>query len=90
LIGAPETRGTGAWRQTEDEDMAEEKAPAGWMDQAREFVKEVRIESTRVSWPSRDELRDSTLVVIVMVLLVSLFLFVVDRILAAGVNLLFR
>ena len=70
--------------------MAEEKAPAGWMDQAREFIKDVRIESARVSWPSRNELRDSTLVVIVMVMLVSVFLFVVDRVLAAGVNLLFR
>jgi len=70
--------------------MAEEKAPTGWMDQAREFIKDVRVESARVSWPSREELRDSTLVVIVMVILVSVFLFVVDRILAAGVNLLFR
>jgi preprotein translocase SecE subunit len=85
--GVPEIR---VGRHTEDEDMAEEKVAAGWMDQAREFIKDVRVESARVSWPSRQELRDSTLVVIVMVLLVSLFLFVVDRILAAGVNLLFR
>ena len=69
--------------------MAEEKTTAGWMDQAREFVKDVRVESGRVSWPSRQELRDSTLVVIVMVLLISVFLFVWDRIFAVLVNLLF-
>jgi preprotein translocase subunit SecE len=75
--------------------MAEEKvvtvAPtAGWMDRTREFFKEVRTEAGRVSWPSRGELRDSTLIVIVMVMLVSVFLLVADRILAAGVHLLFR
>ena len=75
--------------------MAEEKAitatpTAGWMDRTREFFKDVRTESARVSWPTRQELRDSTMVVIVMVLLVSLFLFVVDRLLAMSVGLLFR
>jgi len=39
----------------------------------------VQVEFTRISWPTRNELRDSTAVVIVTVMLVSLFLFVVDR-----------
>ena len=69
--------------------MAEEKATTGWMDQAREFVKDVRVESGRVTWPTRQELRDSTIVVIVMVLLVSVFLFAWDRIFAFLMNLLF-
>ena len=69
--------------------MAEEKANAGWMSQAREFIKDVRVESGRVSWPTRLELRDSTVVVIVMVLLVSAFLFVWDRLFAFLMNLLF-
>jgi len=69
--------------------MAEEKTQAGWMDQAREFVKDVRVESTRVSWPTRQELRDSTVVVIVMVLLVSAYLFVWDRAFAFLTRLLF-
>ena len=45
----------------------------------REYVQDVRVEITKVSWPSRNELRDSTLVVIVMVFLVSIFIGVVDR-----------
>lgn len=72
--------------------MAEEKAVAvspGIMDRAREFVKDVRVESTRVSWPTRTELRDSTIVVIVMVLLVSAYLFVWDRLFAILTRFLF-
>ena len=61
-----------------------------WMDQAREFLKEVRVESTKISWPTRNELRDSTIVVIVTVLIVSAFVGIVDRVLTFGVGLLFR
>ena len=58
--------------------------------QVRGFFKEVQVESAKVSWPTRIELRDSTVVVIVAVLLVSAFVGVVDRVLALGVGLLFR
>lgn len=61
-----------------------------WTNQAREFFKEVQVESTKVSWPTRNELRDSTIVVIVTVLIVSGFVGIVDRILTLGVGLLFR
>lgn len=60
------------------------------MDQLREFVKDVRVESAKVSWPTRMELRDSTTVVLVTVLLVAAFIGVVDRILNFAVGLLFR
>jgi len=61
-----------------------------WMTQAREFIEEVRVESTKVSWPSRQEIRDSTIVVIVTVFFVMAFIFVVDRILNMGLGLLFQ
>ena len=61
-----------------------------WTMQVREFVKEVRVESTKVSWPTRNELRDSTVVVIVAVLIVSGFVGAVDYVLRLGVGLLFR
>jgi len=60
------------------------------MSRTREFIKEVRVESTKVSWPTRNELRDSTIVVIVTVLLVAAFVGIVDRALTFGVSLLFR
>ena len=44
-----------------------------------DYVRDVRVEMNKVSWPSRRELRDSTLVVIVMVFLVAVFIGIVDR-----------
>jgi len=61
-----------------------------WTMQVREFVKEVKVESTKVSWPTRQELRDSTVVVIVAVLLISVFVGIVDYVIQLGVRLLFR
>jgi len=61
-----------------------------WMEQVREFVKDVRVESTKISWPTRNELRDSTIVVIVTVIIVMVFVGAVDRSLAWAVGLLFR
>ena len=61
-----------------------------WTTQVRDFVKDVQVESTKVSWPTRNELRDSTIVVIIATLLVSFFVGIVDRILAALIGLLFH
>ncbi|TMQ50806.1 MAG: preprotein translocase subunit SecE [Candidatus Eisenbacteria bacterium] len=61
-----------------------------WMNQVREFVKDVRVESTKISWPTRNELRDSTLVVIATVVIVTVFVGVVDRVLTWGMGFLFR
>jgi preprotein translocase subunit SecE len=60
------------------------------IEKTREFLKEVRVESTKISWPTRTELRDSTIVVIVTVLILMAFVGAVDRILGWGVGLLFR
>ena len=65
-------------------------AQMGWTTQVREFVKDVKVESTKVSWPTRQELRASTVVVIVAVMLISVFVGIVDNILQLGVRLLFR
>jgi len=59
------------------------------MARLREFIKDVRSESAKVSWPSRQELRDSTVVVIVTVIIVSTFIGIVDRLLTFGVGKLF-
>jgi len=60
------------------------------MERVQEFVKDVRMESTKVSWPTRDELRDSTIVVLVTVVLVAAFIGIVDLILTFSVGLLFH
>lgn len=61
-----------------------------WSTRAKDFIKEVQVESAKISWPSRTELRDSTIVVIVAVLIVSAFVGLVDRALSIVVGLLFR
>ena len=61
-----------------------------WTDQLVEYYKEVVAETRKVSWPTRNELRASTIVVIVSVLIVTVFVGVVDRVLTAAVGLLFR
>ena len=53
------------------------------------FIKEVRNELTRVSWPSRDEIRGSTAVVIAIVLILSVFIGLVDRALSILVSIIF-
>ena len=58
--------------------------------QVRDFIKDVQVESKKVSWPTRNELRDSTLVVILTVLVVAAFIGVVDQLLNLLVHLLFR
>lgn len=71
--------------------MEQDEAKGGSLvGRMKDFVKDVRVEATKVSWPTRIELRDSTVVVIVTVLLVAVFLFIIDRILQAGLGLLFR
>ena len=55
-----------------------------------DFLKEVRIEATKVSWPTRKDLRDSTIVVIVMTLIMAAIVFVLDQILNLGLRQLFR
>jgi preprotein translocase subunit SecE len=60
------------------------------MEQVREYMKDVRSELTKVSWPTREELRDSTVVVIVTVLLVAAFIGIVDQGLNRVVALVFK
>jgi len=55
-----------------------------------EFLKEVRIEVPKVSWPSRRELRDSTVVVIVMTLIMAAIVWALDTMLVLGLKQLFR
>jgi preprotein translocase subunit SecE len=48
------------------------------IDKLTKFLKEIRQELAKVAWPSKNELRDSTIVVIVLSMLLSAFIGVVD------------
>jgi preprotein translocase subunit SecE len=49
-----------------------------YIDQAVQFLREVRVELKKVTWPSRKQTMGSTVVVIILVTLIALFLGVVD------------
>ena len=53
---------------------------------AKKFMSDVVVEMKKVSWPSMNELRGSTMVVIVTVIIISIFIGVVDRILNLGLE----
>ena len=53
-----------------------------------QFVRQVRQEVAKVSWPSRKETGIGTLMVFIMVFLAAIFFFVVDLGLSSGVQLI--
>ena len=60
-----------------------------WIEKARRFFTEVSVELKRTTWPSRLEVRGTTLVVIITVFVFAVFLFAVDFVLSKGVNGIF-
>jgi preprotein translocase subunit SecE len=52
--------------------------PKNFLDNIIQFLREVKVELKKVTWPSRKQTIGSTVVVIILVLIVSLFLGVVD------------
>ena len=53
------------------------------------FVREVRSEISRVTWPTRKETAVTTGLVFLMVALISVFFFVVDQLIGVAVRALF-
>jgi len=51
-----------------------------------QYLRETSQEMKRVSWPNTGELKESTIVVMVTVLVITVFLFVVDKILDLGIK----
>ena len=49
-----------------------------FLDKGLQFLREVKVELKKVAWPSRKQTIGSTVVVIMLVMIISLFLGVVD------------
>jgi preprotein translocase subunit SecE len=49
-------------------------------EKIRTFLKEVKIEMKKVTWPSREDLTNYTTVVLFVVLIMSIFIGIVDKI----------
>ena len=62
----------------------------GVVTRLREFVQEVLAEFRKVTWPSRDELINSTSIVIVVTVVLAFFLGIVDISLTKAVERILR
>ena len=54
-----------------------------------QFIRQVRQEASKVTWTSRRETAISTAMVFLMVILASVFFFLVDFVMSRGVRLIF-
>jgi preprotein translocase subunit SecE len=56
------------------------------IEKSKKFMSDVVVEMKKVSWPTRNELRGSTMVVIVTVIVIAIFIGIVDRVLSLGLE----
>ena len=61
-----------------------------WWKKSVEFLSEVRSEMRKVSFPSRDEVVGTTIVVVVTSFVFAVFLFAADQLIVQGYQLLVR
>ncbi|HEY2383294.1 MAG TPA: preprotein translocase subunit SecE [Terriglobia bacterium] len=61
-----------------------------WTETAKQFYAETRSEMKKVSWPNRQEVISTTIVVMVAVAIFGVFFFVVDTILGQALNWVLR
>ncbi|HEX2164256.1 MAG TPA: preprotein translocase subunit SecE [Thermoanaerobaculia bacterium] len=61
-----------------------------WWHRMTTFLKEVRVEMSKVSFPSRDEVVATTVVVVVASVIFGVFLFLVDLAINRSYEWLFR
>jgi len=59
------------------------------IERLRLFLSETRTELKKVTWPTREELRESTYVVIISTFIVTVFIGAVDQILSRIIRLVF-
>jgi len=55
----------------------------------KNFTNEVVKEMKKVSWPTREQLKESTNVVIITTLIITLIVYVIDLVMSTAVNLYF-
>ena len=55
-----------------------------WATRAKQFYQDVRTEMKKVSWPSRDEVFGTTVIVVASVFFFGIYLGLIDAVLAQG------
>lgn len=59
------------------------------IESIKKFVEDVRKEMNKVAWPTREQLREATAVVIVTCLVVAVAVYLVDTLMTLGMRSLF-
>jgi preprotein translocase subunit SecE len=60
------------------------------MDKFIQYLKDVRSEMAKVSWPQRNEVSSATILVVVLSILVSIFVYACDKLLLFIVGLFLK
>ena len=55
----------------------------------RKFLQDVKQEMSKVSWPAREELKGTTIIVIVLTLIFSVFILITDKALESLLNIIY-
>jgi len=61
-----------------------ENKMTNWINKSKDFLSEVRSEMRKVSFPSRDEVVGTTIVVVITSFVFSVFLFAADQVIVWG------
>ena len=89
-LGAPGPRGARFGEGAEGRGARRERGLAGprtnFFERAGQFVRDVRTEMRRVSWPTANEVKNTTIITLVAVIFFAVYLFAVDRVLAFGIT----
>ena len=59
------------------------------VNKASKFLTEVKVEMSKVSWPTVDELKGSTKIVIILSLALAIYIFGIDQILSQVIKLIY-
>ena len=59
------------------------------VQRAASYFKEVRVETGKVSWPNRKEIRQSTIVVLITCAILAALIFVIDQVFVRLLGLVF-
>lgn len=60
------------------------------MSKVNEFIEGVKKEMKKVSWPSKEELRDNTAVTVVFSIILSVFIFLVDQVYSTVLEFIYQ
>ena len=61
-----------------------------WFKRLPNFLRDVRLEVKKTSFPSRPEVLNTTMVVVVVVIIFGVYLWIVDQLIFSALNNLFK